>query len=589
MEKLKALQIHVAAVEAEKQLTTALKQVALAEICYAYKSRVKKDRHLLEKVQRKQPEKSDYTLESITDVVGLRVVTLFRQDITAVVEKILNLISHSAELSPNPFLKGCLSEAIVYSPDTHKDSLTNELKIIIPRTKLIEEVEVQFSEAGYSSVHLVSKLNVHVDTISSGYYIPIEIQVRTVFEDAWGEIDHKYGYQSRRENDQDEKAPRYRPVKPHLLALKKFVDACAEYADVIKKEALGENEPQKLDKVIPLATDSIIRANLTDAGVISPFIDEYMSVRQIRAKADNGGLVADDKTLLYIEAASKFDLLLNEPGELRELLNTDSGAAKLLRYYITMDKALCQLSTGDAVYIEDAAKIYESLRLAYPKYPTIRFRLGQALGQLHRHEEAIAIFKRLIKSINFYKSLSESKRRVTLPDEDLHRICVHVPKLTGLSYWKLAEKARVEEGNLYKATQLLEQAYIKTLPALENVGSNPDERRPIINNLLYYAVEIEDLYRGHNSSSKGQYLSNIETHLNELASKIDISSETNIRQLDTLAYAYKLVGKNEEAQATAKQICLLMVEKISNEQGNIGSINALIFERAQNLLKNPLD
>lgn len=59
MAELTALRINVAGTRAEEMLSTALKQVALSDICYAYKSRVKRDADLIEKVNRKKMRNPD--------------------------------------------------------------------------------------------------------------------------------------------------------------------------------------------------------------------------------------------------------------------------------------------------------------------------------------------------------------------------------------------------------------------------------------------------------------------------------------------------------------------------------------------------
>lgn len=493
----------------------------------------------------------------------------------------LSLIRHSEELAPNPFVKDCLTEAIIYSTDLIHDSVANTLQITIPRTGLIDKVDVNYSDARYSSIHLLGQLDVHVDGLLDSYRIPIEIQVRTVFEDAWGEIDHRYGYQSRRaiETPTSQPSPQ---IKAHLLALKKFVDACAEYADVIKDDATNNLGRQKLDKVVPLATDASIEHNLIEIGVPPDFIQRYMAARNIKALADNGNLTPSDKVATHIEAAKKFGLLQSESSDLSDYLTQGSSEAMLLRYYISMGEALCKLSTREKSYIEEAASIYIGLKPDYPTYPTIRFRLGQALSLLDRHEEALEVFRKCRRTIDKVKKFPAERRKYTLPDNDLNKILVGLPKLTGLTYWRMAEVA-LESGDLVKATQYLEQAYIKTEMALEH--SDDTESVTIYNNLLYFSAEFEKVCQDHDLPRKGYFKDQIETCIAYIEERIDLATTSDTKKLDTLAYTYILINQPNKAKLVAERLSTVLLTRVSEENTQLDAGEVFILKRAQELLK----
>ena len=582
MPELKALRIKVAGQDAETQLLTALKQVGLSNICYAYKSRVKGDSELVEKLNRKLPEKPDYHLESITDVVGLRIVTLFRQDMLSVVEKILSLINHEEDLAPNPFVKGKLTEAIIYSTDLLHDSVANELKLTIPRTGLIDKVEVNYSEARYSSIHLLGQLNVAVEDMPTDYRIPIEIQVRTVFEDAWGEIDHQYGYQRRRANDDSVRQPSPQ-LKSHLLTLKKFVDACAEYADVIQEDATGSFERQKIDKVIPLASDELIEQNLREIGVLDEYIQRYLAIRSQKHLATTGNLSTDERLATYLDTAQKFSSMLTEAGDLENYFRDGSDASKLLYYYIAMGEALCKLSTRERAYIEDAATIYLKLKGKYAIYPVVRFRLGQAFSLLNRHEEALEIFRKCRRSISKVKNFPADRRRYTLPDSDLNHILIGLPKLTGITYWRMAEAA-ADQGEFHKAVQYLEQAYVKTEAALDH--TQDQETLSIYNNLLYYAVELEKICVEATLPRAGQFHDRIDSCLGYVEQHLDIASTTETRTLDTLSFAYQFLDKPEKARTAAERLCAVMANQVSEGNKSLDEGEAFILNRAQEFLRS---
>ncbi len=131
--------------------------------------RVKDTKHLIEKIIRKNPEYLDagnalslnnYERE-ITDLMGIRILLLFKEDW-------LNIHNYLMERYKTVLLE----EPFAYvreGDDTHL--YENKVKIK--------------KEKPYRSVHYV---------IKSDKGLAIEIQVRTLYEEAWSEIDHKLRY-----------------------------------------------------------------------------------------------------------------------------------------------------------------------------------------------------------------------------------------------------------------------------------------------------------------------------------------------------------------------------------------------------------
>lgn len=131
--------------------------------------RVKDTRHLIEKIIRKNPQYlangntlslSNYEQE-ITDLMGIRILLLFKEDWLDVHKELMKNY-HDALLEP-PF-------AYVREGD---DTRLYEGRITVKKEK------------PYRSVHYL---------IQSGNGLAIEVQVRTLYEEAWSEIDHKLRY-----------------------------------------------------------------------------------------------------------------------------------------------------------------------------------------------------------------------------------------------------------------------------------------------------------------------------------------------------------------------------------------------------------
>ncbi|MBV1910991.1 MAG: RelA/SpoT domain-containing protein [Kangiellaceae bacterium] len=549
--KFESLQISTAASTAESRLLDILKTAKLQDICYAYKTRVKPWSKLIQKVEIKRESKPDYTIDKITDVLGLRIVTLFRQDMSKVVGTILSLISHKLPYNPIPFVKNDLKEAIIYTPDIGNDPVVSQVIQEIKTFELMPEEEIQEngSAARYSSIHLVAFIDQSVDEFDQNYRIPIEIQIRTVFEDAWGEIDHQYGYQNRT-GKTDEPIQHPELVGKNLLTLKKFVDSCAEYADNIRDLAVQPIHQRQT--ITTLVTDKIVESNLLEAKVSQLVIDQYKTIRQQRAKAEN----ANNSEQTFINAAEGFKYLYAQIKE-GKLIRTPEGR-KRFRYYIKMDEALCRLSINIHQETISAISIYKDLVSEYPAFPIIHFRLGQAYLEISKFEDSRKHLKKCSDSVATLSKLKEKDRLISLPDVELNKLGVAIHILFGLAYWKEADEIYSVNPASLKVKQYLEQAYIKTKDGLQIDGLMEDYETKLINNLLFYSLEIEHFKKV--SGKNKEYMLAIPKHLKSLEPRIEISKCKNIAQLDTLMSSYTYIGQIEQAKTIAYRIEKLVVE-----------------------------
>jgi ppGpp synthetase/RelA/SpoT-type nucleotidyltranferase len=145
--------------------------------------RVKDSDHLLEKIIRKRaennPKYSDINLDNyfeiVTDLVGVRALHLFKEDcfgIDAAVKSEWTLIE----------------KPIAYIRLGDSENLRKRFET--------EDFEVMHHPKGYRSVHYV------IETNPSKRRVIVEIQVRTIFEEGWSEIDHKVRYPNFSDNEQ---------------------------------------------------------------------------------------------------------------------------------------------------------------------------------------------------------------------------------------------------------------------------------------------------------------------------------------------------------------------------------------------------
>ena len=147
--------------------------------------RVKDPEHLIEKIVRKRAESGvankymDVSVENyhevVTDLIGVRALHLFKDDCLHVHDQIRKMWDFA-------------EPAVSYIREGDRTELIDALRI--------REINPKVHPAGYRSVHYVLK------TKPALREVLVEVQVRTVFEEAWSEIDHTVRYPNFSDNEQ---------------------------------------------------------------------------------------------------------------------------------------------------------------------------------------------------------------------------------------------------------------------------------------------------------------------------------------------------------------------------------------------------
>ncbi len=142
-------------------------------IVHSVKSRIKNSFHLEDKIIRKQEQKGvEITKENlfseITDLIGVRVLHLYFDQFHIIHKEIMRQIEQKEWV--------LFEEPKAYTWDPETVELFNKLGIKTVR------------KDSYTSMHYVVKPNNNKNAICC------EIQVRTLFEEIWGEIDHSINY-----------------------------------------------------------------------------------------------------------------------------------------------------------------------------------------------------------------------------------------------------------------------------------------------------------------------------------------------------------------------------------------------------------
>ena len=182
------------------------KDPSISYAVHAIKSRIKDRRHLEEKIERKIAEGKKIDEETffneITDLVGIRILMLYPQyfiDIHKFIKNKINL--KEWELKEEP---------ILYTWDEDVRRFFEEH---------LSFKHVEFKKTLYTSVHYVIR---KINGLEKSNYC--EIQVRTLFEEAFGEIDHDVNYPHLTTDE---------TLQAQLKALSKMMSAASKQAESI--------------------------------------------------------------------------------------------------------------------------------------------------------------------------------------------------------------------------------------------------------------------------------------------------------------------------------------------------------------------
>lgn len=141
-------------------------------IIHSLKARLKDPEHLRDKLKRKATKgviiSPESLMQEVTDLAGVRVLHLYQDQFSIIHNEVMK------QIETGEWVLGESPKAYTWDPETQ--SFFNKLGI-----------DTEVRETYYTSVHYLVKPNNKSD-------LCCEIQVRTLFEEIWGEIDHAINY-----------------------------------------------------------------------------------------------------------------------------------------------------------------------------------------------------------------------------------------------------------------------------------------------------------------------------------------------------------------------------------------------------------
>ena len=195
---------HELTVFMEAVVATIARHPRLVKIVHSHKSRLKNREHLAEKILRKRSHGREVSAENLfaqfTDLAGVRFLHIFQgqaRDIDAVIR---------GKVDSGDWIFSEAPKAFTWDPES--EGFFRDMGL-----------EVERRETFYTSVHYL--IRPRPDSP-----LCCEIQVRTLFEEIWGEVDHQINYPAQTPSVAS---------REQLLVLSKLVGAGSRLLDSIRR------------------------------------------------------------------------------------------------------------------------------------------------------------------------------------------------------------------------------------------------------------------------------------------------------------------------------------------------------------------
>ena len=277
---------------------------------HGFRTRIKRPEALLDKFQRLSREfpegVNDEALRRMRDVLGARVIVYFLSQVTLIDREIRTgrYLEVHPDVRPRSFLARSTMERIGLDP----------------RQFTIKGVK----PSGYASVHYFLRLKEPLADTENPIF---ELQVRTMVEDVWSEVEHQLGYKEF-QGSEFNVARQFRVISSHLNAVDDHFDYIYDRLKYLQSESdpqpddemNAENLPQVLAKY-----ECRLLQGQVDRLLEILNIHRVKKVRDLRARARPEiveAVKAEYHRLTHGQQATAFDLVAAlvylQPGDTEE-------------------------------------------------------------------------------------------------------------------------------------------------------------------------------------------------------------------------------------------------------------------------------
>jgi ppGpp synthetase/RelA/SpoT-type nucleotidyltranferase len=537
-----------------KWLAPVLEQSAAAERAYAFKGRVKSAEDIYNKVRGRRNHEDpgkrnpNYQPNQVTDASGFRIVKLFNAEVPDSLDELLSLLklklkeAHDTD-SKNGKLKE-VTEIEFHTSRRFDDPLSifKGVKAAVEKHGFTlkppaQNAAGQGTASSYSSVHVLVECETKNGIVSHS-----EIQLRSVFEEAWSEISHRLKYapikdERARGQIAAAESDQLSTAWLHLDALKSLTDGCAQYADLINRQ-IQISTDGRADRSRSLPLDPAGRSAQMFAVYGADMRDAVKRAYEQRSHAV-ALREAGPRAAGFRDAAELFKVAIG-------IFKTDRSEDDERLFDVLREEfAFCSMFSDNEELRSRSEKIYRDLLAKRPGRVSVLLRLGQ----LRRDAGD------LVESAKLMEDGLKAAKETPDPDPDVQRQASWLLR-RDLAYilWRQVDL----EPSRADAVALLRRATELSEEALE-FGKTDEQFTNIRQNYLYYVVELSKRLPADQQESLTATGGKL---LVELRPKVDLKKWT-VESLDTIARGEAAFGDPAAARAAAEVVARKLGERIT--------------------------
>lgn len=383
-----------------------------------------------ESVYIKTKRKAVNSLDEITDYAGIRILCLFEQNIYPIHPSLLTLLKEQGYK---------LKEMNIFNWDI-EDRTTIALRNSARRTFRKASINPNRKKSGYKSVHYI----VTIDSGGDRYYV--EIQLRTLLQDVWAELEHSLAYKQGN-------------IHPHITKSFALLARDLETNDFLISHLKDISEKQKYEQLYSMERAGAHKYFEYEDELIPAFFNEPPIQEHYNSYC---GYIRDkEPTEVKQEWINTANTLYEK---MLSSIDAKRSKEKQVQYWMDMEKAYLLLCEGK---YPEAMDIYSRLDQTSDKHYVLQFRIGEMNIIKGDFPKALVCFDKSEKLL----------QSVTNNPANRYRIKV---KLAAI-YWMMgADYIRIALDQILEA----EKIYKEHGDLFTDI-----DRRNIVNNICWYRLE----------------------------------------------------------------------------------------------------
>ena len=494
---------------------------------YATHCRVKSIDSAFRKTKR-DPTIAD--LDTLTDIAGYRIVCLFEENLYDIHKYIIDELGNNFVLIEDV-------KAFNWKND---DQFIKDMKESMASSAFKDRnIKVKHKETGYKAIHYIFNYLLE----GRGYFV--EIQLRTLLQDVWGELEHKLKYKQGN-------------VHPHINRSFELLSQNLQTNDSLISHLKIISDREKVTHLYsmeqggPYNYYGYEKHKIPELFNTEPFLTPFNNYREFWREKETKSIMEDKSVSLEKGKA----LLLELIGPITKTIEKKQKD-KRLDYFIKMEEAFFMFWEGGSKNLEEALKIYKVIQdESGEEHYILHFRMGEIYFIKGDNDRALEHFDRCEIILDKLDKLGELDQfnhfRVKLK-------LAYIYWFLGHEYMHITLEKMEDAKNIFESNKKVFS------------GEEEQDHELVLNNLCsYYLENYIKIKKEETDKKEKKDEKRIEQSYRKAKEKLlDLEIFMKTRKasaniLDTMAWSYYhiyLEEKDKNILECAQKLCRLMGER----------------------------